>query len=517
MIAPDRQCHSRRSRRTPMEPQPLPQAPDERPLDFNAFVHKKVQEIENSEEVIGFLQKALRESHDRFDLLCRNAPFGYDALDEQARILEVNSTWLQALGYSRDEVVGQPYVKFMTPESRRDLEENWDWVKRVGFVDGVPVRFQRRDGSVLETAAYARVLYDGDGKFMQIHGITYDLTEQKRMDAALRQSEREKAMILEVMSDRVIYLDPQLRVIWANKHCVEPFQMELAELQGSHCYRALYGRDTPCAECRVVKALASRRPEQGELSFGGTCLEVHAYPVLGPGGALTGVVQVSQAITDRKRLERDILEISTQSQQSLGRDLHDGLGQELTGLAFLSRVLHRRLEAEGRPEAGDAAQVADVAERALALTRNLAKGLYPDGLDSDGYLGAIAELALNAETVFGVTCTFKPATGACRVDPGLATHLYYIAQEGLLNAVKHGHAKNIRIGLQRSAGSLVLTVQDNGKGLPARPRPGKGMGLRTMSYRASVLGGSFSIQNSPDRGGGVLLTCTFPLAHGVKP
>jgi signal transduction histidine kinase len=158
-----------------------------------------------------------------------------------------------------------------------------------------------------------------------------------------------------------------------------------------------------------------------------------------------------------------------------------------------------------------------VAERALTITRNLAKGLYPDGLDSEGYLGAIAELALNAETVFGVTCAFKPATGACRVDPGLATHLYYIAQEGLLNAVKHGQAKNIRIGLQRRAGSLVLTVQDDGQGLPARPRPGKGMGLRTMSYRASVLGGSFAIQNSPDGGGGVLLTCTFPLAHGLKP
>ena len=316
------------------------------------------------------------------------------------------------------------------------------------------------------------------------------------------------------MSDRVIYLDPDLKVIWANKHTMALFPLDLDQLVGTHCYRTLYGRETPCDECCVARALKSLRPEQGELVFGGTSLAAHAYPVLDSAGALVGVVQVSQEITERKRLERDILDISTRAQQSLGRDLHDGLGQLLTGLAFLSRVLEQQLNARSLPEGADAAKVADVAERALALTSNLAKGLYPDGLDTSGYLGALADLAMTTESVYGINCSFTPQAAGFQVDSSLAVHLYYIAQEAINNAIKHGKARNIGIALQREGGNVTLIIKDDGRGLPLQPRRSKGVGLRTMSYRAGVLGGKLSILNNLDRG--ATLSCSFPLVKGPR-
>jgi PAS domain S-box-containing protein len=477
-------------------------------------MHEKINEIENTEEGIHFLQNVLKETKERFNLLYQTAPFIFDTLDENAHILEVNEAWLISIGFAREEVIGRPLTDFLTPECKVDMEEHWEWLKKAGSANDINLKFVRKDGSVLDTTTYARVLYDGEGKFFQSHGISYDLTEQKKADAALRKSEREKALILGIMSDRVIYLDPDMKVIWANKNLMEPFQSNLEHLVGTHCYQTLYGRETPCVDCFVIKSLKSLCPEQGELVFGGTSLAAHAYPVLDHEGALTGFVQVSQEITARKHLERDILDIGTKAQQSLGRDLHDGLGQLLTGLAFLSRVLHSQLSSQSLPEAADAAKVADIAERALSLTRNLAKGLYPDGLDADGYLGAIADLAMNTEALYGITCSFNPETTSFQVDKGLSIHLYYIAQEAINNAVKHGKAKNIRITLKRRDGNVTLTVQDDGKGLQLSSKRGKGMGLRTMSYRASVLGGKLTIQNNPDRG--ATLTCSFPLAKGAK-
>jgi PAS domain S-box-containing protein len=497
-----------------MEPNPMRQPDDDSSGNFNHFMQNKISEIENTEEGIHFLQNALKETKERFDILYQTAPFSFDTLDENAHIIDVNKTWLNSLGYVRREVIGRPLTDFLTPECKLDMEEHWEGLKEAGSVNDVHLKFVRKDGSVLDTTTYAKVLYDGNGKIFQIHGISYDLTEQKKADAALRKSEREKALILGIMSDRVIYLDPDLKVIWANKNLMEPFHSNLEKLVGTPCYQTLYGRETPCVDCLVVKSLKSLCPEQGELVFGGTSLAAHAYPVLDHEGALTGFVQVSQEITARKHLERDILDISTKAQQSLGRDLHDGLGQLLTGLAFLSRVLHSQLSSQSLPEAADAAKVADIAERALSLTRNLAKGLYPDGLDADGYLGAIADLAMNTEALYGITCSFNPETTSFHVDKGLSIHLYYIAQEAINNAVKHGKAKNIRITLTRRDGNVTLTVQDDGKGLQPSSRRGKGMGLRTMSYRASVLGGKLMIQNNPDRG--ATLTCSFPLAKGSK-
>jgi PAS domain S-box-containing protein len=500
--------------RSSMADKPIDPAGASFPFDFSSYRKEKIKKIVNTKEGFQLLQRILKESEERFTTLYRGAPFGYDSLDENAHILEANEAWLKSLGYAREEVIGKPLGDFLTADCRKDFEFNWEYTKKSGSVNGVILQFLRRDGSQFEASLHGRVLYDSEGRFVQTHGVTYDLTEQKKADEALRKSEREKALILGIMSDRVMYLDPEMKVIWANGNTVSPFHLELEQLLGTRCYQTLYHRDRPCTGCLVAKALKTLTPEQGTLDFGATSMALQAYPVLGPQGGLTGIVQVAQEITERKQLERDILDISTRERQGLGRDLHDGLGQFLTGIAFLARVLQQNLEAQSLPEAKDAAKISDIAERASLLARNLAKGLYPFEMDTDGYLGAIADLAMTTESLYGIACSFDPEIRPSLVDNRLSIHLYYIAQEAINNAVKHGQARHIKIKLEADDSTVTLTVADDGKGLRHCPKRRRGMGLRTMSYRAGVLGGNLAIGDNEH--GGATLTCSFPLAKGSR-
>jgi PAS domain S-box-containing protein len=483
---------------------------DEGSFDFLSYMRNKMQELEGTENG----QSLLKRSEERFKVLYRDAPFGYDSLDENAVILEVNAAWLNFLGYSKEEVIGKPFVDFLTPEFKEDFQNNWETTKKIGIVNDVKLRFRRKDGTIMDAVLYGRVLYDSSGKFIQTHGITYDLTERKKADEALKKSEREKALILDVMSDRVMYLDKDMNVIWANKNAASPFSLKPEQLVGTLCFKTLYNRDTPCEGCPIERSLRTLEPEESELALGTSIMVVRSYPILDQEDRLSGVVNVSRDITERKNLERDILDIDTKARQDLGRDLHDGLGQLLTGLTFLGKALQEQLASSGLPEARDAAKISDIAERALSITRNMAKGLSPVGLENEGCLGAISDLAITTESLFGVSCSFNTDNLPCRIDTGLSIHLYYIAQEAINNAIKHGKAKNISITMHCEDEKVFLSIKDDGCGLSGGAKQAKGMGLRTMSYRAGVLGGVLTIRNNGDRG--ATLTCCFPLMKGPK-
>lgn len=221
-----------------------------------------------------------------------------------------------------------------------------------------------------------------------------------------------------------------------------------------------------------------------------------------------GAIFFGRDISTRRELERRLLTISDEEQQRIGADLHDGLGQQLTGLACLAVALRDRLGRTHPAEAEQADLIARLANEAVAQARALARGLCPVQLENAGLLVALEELAAHAQTIHGVKCRLevKGAPPAC--DHLTSLHLYRITQEAMHNAVRHGQARHIRIVLFSRRNRHRLTITDDGRGFDATAHGrATGAGLRLMGYRATIIGGTLSLESRP--GGGTCVTCHF--------
>ncbi|MCC6698207.1 MAG: PAS domain S-box protein [Candidatus Hydrogenedentes bacterium] len=214
-------------------------------------------------------------------------------------------------------------------------------------------------------------------------------------------------------------------------------------------------------------------------------------------------------ITDRKRLERQVLDISAREQIRIGQDLHDRLGQHLTGIGFKSQTLAQALAEKDDPEAGVAATIVHLVTEAIVMTRNMARGLYPIELEAEGLMTALEEMAVSTQQLFGVSCRFVCEEPIMLDRPTAATHLYRIAQEAVNNAVKHGKPASVEIALAVEGDLLVLSVTDDGVGIVAGADPGEGLGMSIMSYRANMLGGTLNVEPGPS--GGTRVCCTIAL------
>lgn len=213
-----------------------------------------------------------------------------------------------------------------------------------------------------------------------------------------------------------------------------------------------------------------------------------AKPV--PGRPL--VQAAARDVTAQRRLEKEIVEISDHEKDRLGRDLHDGLCQNLAGIAALSTTLGRQLAALNAPAAAAATEIAQLLNQAVAQARDLARGLNPVELDGIGLIGALDTLVRNIEAMFLISCTFCCKHRTFRLPAEIETHLYRITQEAVQNAVKHGRATRITVTLRLENGQGTLAIRDNGVGIPASSGPGNGM--HTMNYRARLIGASLWLQ-----------------------
>jgi len=216
------------------------------------------------------------------------------------------------------------------------------------------------------------------------------------------------------------------------------------------------------------------------------------------------VQQRTAALTDemaeRERIERELLEISEREQRRIGHDLHDSLGQHLTGVALAGQVLEEKLATRGLPEAADANKVVELVEEGIALTRKLAKGLHPIEIEADGLMQALEELVAISSDLFKVRCRFECDSPVLIRDTAISGHLYRIAQEAISNAVKHGKARNIDVQLEALDDGIAMRVKDDGIGLPDSLPKTAGIGLRIMAHRASIIGATFQARRG-DSGG----------------
>jgi signal transduction histidine kinase len=214
--------------------------------------------------------------------------------------------------------------------------------------------------------------------------------------------------------------------------------------------------------------------------------------------------RLAESERERKNLERQILEVTERERRSIGQDLHDGLGQYLTGIELMLQAVASELKTDRAP----LDKISAYLRESIRQSKALARGLSPVELQENGLMSALEELASNVSAMFRVRCAFRCPSPVLITDNVAATHLFRIAQEAVSNAIKHGQARKIEVELVEEKGKLLLRIRDDGQGLPADKPQGRGMGLRIMKYRAEMLGGTLSVENKSENG--AVVTCSAP-------
>jgi PAS domain S-box-containing protein len=248
------------------------------------------------------------------------------------------------------------------------------------------------------------------------------------------------------------------------------------------------GAEVPTAEWDFVNAAGQRV----KLEISSRLIEQE--------GRSVEVEGIARDITERRRLEREILEISNREQRRIGHDLHDGVCQQLAAITYLVDILGDRLHEKKAPEAAEAERIGTLLNETNAQARSVARGLFPVRLEENGLVLALEELAASASSRYRIVCRSVCETPPNKVDDELELHLYYIVQEALLNSVKHGKATSVIVTLTPQGERWKLTVQDNGKGFDVIGKNRGGMGIRIMRYRAKVIGATLDLQSQVDEG-----------------
>jgi signal transduction histidine kinase len=205
----------------------------------------------------------------------------------------------------------------------------------------------------------------------------------------------------------------------------------------------------------------------------------------------------------RSNLEREIMDISDKERYRIGRDLHDDLCPHLIGVEALCKVLIQKLPPDATNEKIQLETIRRLIGESIIKTRHLSKGLCPVYLGEAALESALMELSQHTKQVWKVDCKFIKKGPSVRFDQAKATHLYYIARESVLNAVKHGHATQIQLELHTNTPQISLVIEDNGKGFSKIPHT-HGVGLEIMKYRANVIGGVLDIVSKRNQGSKVI-------------
>jgi len=403
-------------------------------------------------------------------------------------------------------------------------------------------RVQRPDGTLCWVHDRAFPVRNEKGEVYRLVGITEDVTEHKRAEHLL-EAQRDIGVALSVTNDLNAALDQLLETA--------------TKLEGIDCGGVyLMNQETGALELQAHSGLSAEfvqkviryEPEAPEVTlvkegkvrypicsadgntegcfWSGDGLRSLAVIPMRHEGQVLGALNLASHVQDeiplpigvaletiaaqaagaiaRIRLERQILEISDREQARIGQDIHDGLCQQLIGMAFNANSLEQTLSLQQRAEAVTARRISVLLDEAITEARRVCRGLYPVRLKTEGLIPALEELAHTVTERFGLRCECQLGTRRLLCDITTATHLYRIAQEAVNNAVKHSGARHIHLRLDASDGALELEIQDDGTGFRMGPSRAGGMGLHIMDYRARTIGASLEIL---DTGAGTKVSC----------
>ena len=382
---------------------------------------------------------------------------------------------------------------------------------------------QPRPYGVLAVHSKAQRTFDRDevNVLRTVANVLAAAVRDRTREEALRQSESRMRAIVNTAVDAIITIDERGIIDSINPATEGLFGYIASEIIGKNVsmlmpdpdrsqhdtYLANYRRTGKAKIIGVGREVVAQRKDGSTFAADLAVSEVR----LGDRPMFTGMVR---DISERRRLERQVLDAASEEQRRIGHDLHDGLCQQLAGIAFANEVLSRKLAARNAAESPTAEKIGKLVDDAITQARQLAHGLQPVALEASGLTSALRELAGKIEELFHVSCIFDCDNVVLVHDNAAATHLYRIAQEAVSNAIKHGKARTIVIELSVVDQRLELRISDDGIGLSEDKLDGGGIGMHSMAYRARIMGGMLEVKRGDRRG--TVVTCIIPNASAVR-
>jgi PAS domain S-box-containing protein len=347
----------------------------------------------------------------------------------------------------------------------------------------------------------------------RVHEQTKIIEEKLQAEAAIRARYVE---LFENANDVVFTHDLQGRMTSINKTGALLLQRQQKEILSKNFTDLIVEEQRPAARQWLEQVVSGQELPTTDWDFMNASgqrlkLEINSRRIE-QAGQFVEVEGIARDATERKRLEREILEVANKEQQRLGHDLHDGVCQQLAAIAYRAHVLARRLKAQGGDDSSEAQEIGKLVSESLVQTRAVARGLFPVRLEAEGLVSALEEFATSTSNFFQIKCLFSYSGTIPELDNTLAMHAYYIAQEAVINAVKHGRASQVSLHLGQTDAGILLTVQDDGVGFQLADCERVGMGIGIMRYRAKVIGATLELKSQP--GQGTKITCKIRLTHG---
>ena len=450
------------------------------------------------------VQKALAEANELLERMFSSIELMVAYMDRDFNFIRVNRAYAEADNHPPEFFVGKNHFDLYPSEEneaifRRTLETGQPF-----FAYEKPfasAQNPERGGTYWDWSL--QPVLEADGEVGGLILCLFNVTERIRAREEAENQRRRLFGVLNMLPGYVFLMGPDYSIRFANHTFTDLF----GDVGKDACHKVVHGIDRPCPLCPAARVLATQQPTTWEwTSDCGRCYRVYAYPFSDVDGSQL-VLKLGIDITDRKVLENEVLEMSVKERRRIGQDLHDSLGQTLTGVAFLSKVLQEKLGKKSMPEASDAAEIAKQINASISLTRSLARGLSPVTLEAGGLMDALREYAADIQELYRISCVFQCDESVLVSDNVVAIHVYHIAQEAVSNAIRHGEARNISVRLDADDNTVNLTISDDGKGLPDGIDAAEGMGLRIMDYRARAIGGALEVTRGPERG--TVVRCSF--------
>jgi len=475
---------------------------------------KEDLESQNREltRLLHILEEARANLADQYDY----APIGFLTFDARGCVREINLTAARLLGRERSQLIGMPFLTHIAKGHWKEFLQHMNACRHSEgpVVSDLAVRTRDRRTVQVELRSVP-VLDPRRGDTVYRTAMT-DIGERQRIARALEESERRHRSMVESSPDG-IFIQCDGVIVFANRVAFE--------LCGVKEATSLVGQELTALVCPAYRQSVSALLAEAAMVVETPTVEVQLRRDDGTSVDVElaardfqfegepAVLVMARDITRRKIAERHVLAISERERAAFGRDLHDSLCQSLMGAACLAEALRNRVKKGGAPTAAEAQEIARVIRQCIDEARNMSRGLWPVIMEKSGLVAALHELTAEVAWHAKIECLLECDDALVIGDPAVAVHLYRITQEAVSNAIKHGKARSVLIQLAARKGRMTLRIRDNGRGLPANPKT-SGMGLHTMRYRASVIGGSLEVRRDKPRG--TVVTCSLP-TNGAPP
>ncbi|MEJ5361045.1 MAG: PAS domain S-box protein [Spirochaetota bacterium] len=449
-------------------------------------------------------RQALQKSEQRYRMLVETMNDGLLLQKADLTIEYVNKRFCEIIGYDINEIVGKKIEDFLNPDYKELFKLQME-LRSKGIQDIYELAWQRKDGTVAYTIVSPRIILDTNNIFAGSFAVVTDITERKKWELAIKQSEELFAGVYDATPVALALVDISTgEIIKANKLFrsianipsgtvnVSLFELNLVKKKD---IRKLYKQLLKFKKINDYELQLEYNGYEHTAILSAEIINIHNKSLV--------IVSLTD-ITEKRILERELLSISENERRSIGQDLHDDIIPHLIGIDVMLKAMVQTLQKREKISISELEDIRNLLSEAVVKVRQLSRGLSPGYFISDqGLLCLLEELCEITRNVYKIHCEYKQNGTILITDPGILTHVYYIVQEALHNAVKYSKAEHIVVSVKADSINVLISVSDNGEGFDMSIV--SGMGLKIMKHRADTIGANLTISSVIGMGTEVIL------------